>query len=239
MPKEALFETIAQRIKENIENEVYPDNQKLPSEYQLAETFEVSRLTVRRAIDLLIQQHVIVKQRGRGSYPMATFNKIKSGEDGLVGFTESAHSHGKTSHSHIVSLDFDFKAPFELQEALHLNQDDTLCHISRLRYFDDDPMTLEEIYLPTHFLPSVDPSSFKGSLFELVEQQTAIGYSHQEIEASLVDQKLSDLLQVPIGDPVLLVHTTTYAPNGEPILVDHSYYRADKYTFKNVLYRNK
>ncbi|EAC9319677.1 UTRA domain-containing protein, partial [Listeria monocytogenes] len=66
-----------------------------------------------------------------------------------------------------------------------------------------------------------------------------IGYSHQEVEAVKSPADIAKLLQVPQEEPMLLVHSMTYSASAKPILYDISYYRADKYTFKNTLVRQK
>ena len=73
----------------------------------------------------------------------------------------------------------------------------------------------------------------------MIEQHIEIGYSHQEVEAVKVTPDLAKLLEVATDEPLLLVHSMTYSPSAKPILYDTSFYRADKYTFKNTLVRQK
>ena len=74
----------------------------------------------------------------------------------------------------------------------------------------------------------------RGLSFCLIEKNVEIAYSHQEIEAILVEAEISELLNVPVGQPLLQVHSITYALDATPILYDVSLYRADRYTFKNT-----
>lgn len=237
MKKTNIFEKVAQKIKSNIDDGTYSQKQKLPSEYDLAKEFNVSRLTVRKAIDLLISQNLLVKQKGKGTYIMNQTDKFQSGQNGLLSFTESAQAFGKTSKSTVIEFEIMTNISDEVKKKLQIN-DESLYHIKRLRYFDEDPMTIEEIFIRTAFLPqNITRKSIENSIFNLITKQIDISYSHQEIEAVLVTKELSDFLEVPIGDPLLLVHTITYSASGIPILYDNSYYRADKYTFKNILHR--
>lgn len=237
MKKSNVFEIVAETIKTKINDGTYSQEQKLPSEYDLAKEFDVSRLTVRKAIDLLISQNLLVKQRGKGTYIMKQTDKFQSGQHGLLSFTESAAEFGKTSKSVIIDFEKLGTIPKVVAEKLQITHEDVY-KIKRLRYFDDDPMTIEEIYIRATFLPgNVSVENVQGSIFKLIEEQIDISYSHQEIEAVLVTEELSKPLDVPIGDPLLLVHTITYSASGTPILFDNSYYRADKYTFKNILHR--
>lgn len=237
MKKPNTFEIVASKIKNKIDDGTYSQKQKLPSEYDLAKEFDVSRLTVRKAIDLLISQNLLVKQRGKGTYIMKQTDRFQSGQNGLLSFTESARAFGKTSKSIVINFEIVTNLPDEVKKNLQI-VDENVYRIKRLRYFDEDPMTIEEIFIRESFLPkNLTEKNIEGSIFNLISEQIDISYSHQEIEAVLVTKELSEHLKVPLGDPLLLVHTITYAASGIPILYDNSYYRADKYTFKNILHR--
>lgn len=237
MKKTNVFESVAQKIKQKIDEGSYSYEQKLPSEYDLAKEYDVSRLTVRKAIDSLISKNILVKQRGKGTYIMRQNDRFQSGQNGLLSFTESAKAFGKTSHSDILEFIELQEIPQDISDLLQI-KDDSLYHIKRLRYFDDDPMTIEEIFIKTTFLPeAITTEDIKGSIFSLIEKQIDIAYSHQEIEAVLVTEELSSCLEIPVNEPLLLVHTITFSAAGIPVLYDNSYYRADKYTFKNILHR--
>lgn len=236
MTTNKIYENVAQLILENINKQHYPSGTKLPSEYELADAFNVSRLTVRKAIDLLINQNILIKEKRRGTYVMAPHNKIQSGSSGLVSFTESARLHGKQSQTQVISFEVLSQLPDTISNALNQTTETTF-HIKRLRSFDNEPMTVEDIYIKESFLPNLSKQELEASLFEKIEQVIDISYSHQEIEATLMTKELMALLGGTLGDPVLLVHTVTYSASGTPILFDLSYYRADKYTFKNTLKR--
>ena len=98
-------------------------------------------------------------------------------------------------------------------------------------------MTHEQIYIKQKILPEITKTEAEGSLYQLIEQSLVIGYADQELEAVLLDQEFSQLLAAKVGSPAFLAHTTAYSVNGYPILYDDSHYRADKYTFHNILYR--
>ena len=237
--KRSVFQEIARQIQEKVDKGIYVSTQRLPSEYELAKEFDVSRLTVRKAIDELISRNVLVKQKGKGTYVM-TKQKIQSGRSGLQGFTEAAKAYGKTSKTEVIDLtllQLD-ELPEKIAESLKLEPKEKVYHLTRLRSFDNEPMTIEELYIREIYLPHVTKKEVKGSVFELIEQRIEIAYSHQEIAAIVVPEQLSSLLNVAIGEPVLKVNSITYSVTATPILYDRSYYRADKYTFKNTLHRS-
>lgn len=236
------FQQVAVDLRGRIRNGQYQPGQKLPSEYELAESFQVSRLTVRKAVAALIDEHLLAKEPGRGTYVMRP-GKISSGSGGLQGFTEKARQEGRQPGTKVLSCEEASVIPEKVRtffgEESVGGQVEPLLHISRLRYLEGEPMTVEDLYLPKRYLPDVSDELLEGSLFQELEKQVEIGYSHQEVEAVLVDDQLAALLQVADGAPLLLVHSLTYSPAGRPVLYDTSFYRADKYTFRNTLQRKR
>jgi len=125
----------------------------------------------------------------------------------------------------------------EILNALQLEEDQPIYELVRRRILDDEPMTVEKIYLSEFYVKGLKAEDFSGSLFKLLEEKTEIAYSHQEVEAILVKPELSKLLDVPMGDPLLQVYSVTYALDATPIFYDISYYRSDRYVFKTTLTR--
>lgn len=230
------FEAIADEIEHKIRKKIYVSSQKLPSEYDLAKEFDCSRLTVRKAIDLLIKKNIIFKQPGKGNYVM-TQEKIQSGRAGLQGFTEAAKNYGKQSQTKVISFVKVAELDDEISRDLQLTDDKKVYELVRVRELDNEPMTVEKIYLNEELVAGYQKKDFQHSLFDLIEQKIDIAYSHQEIEAILVDEEISQLLDVAVGQPLLKVRSITYAADATPIFYDISFYRADRYTFKNVLNR--
>lgn len=237
MRNKTIFLTIANELQKRINDGTYVTSQKLPSEYDLAAEFGVSRLTVRKAIDSLIGQNILVKEKGKGTYVMKQ-PKIQSGSGGLYGFTEAAKRQGKQSKTEILTCEITEKLPEKVKQAFGKYANEKVIHLVRRRFLEEEPMTIENIYVLQRYLKdSTIEQLEEGSLFSEIEKNIEIGYSHQEVEAILVTEDMNKLLEVEKGQPLLLVHSLTYSPSAKPILYDTSFYRADKYTFKNTLQR--
>ncbi len=145
-------EEIVKIIRERIRNETYTSRQRLPSEYQLAQEFDVSRLMIRKAISRLINAKILVKDPGKGTYVMlgAERNlKIESGRGGLQSFTEVAKEHGKTVHTKVLKFAPIRNPSRKISEILALDDrlDKKVFELKRIRYWDSDPMTLEKILI--------------------------------------------------------------------------------------------
>ncbi|WP_285110263.1 GntR family transcriptional regulator, LSA1692 subfamily [Pediococcus sp. AC40] len=240
MPK-TKFEKVAQSLVERIQQGIYSNMQRLPSEYQLADEYGVSRLTVRKAIERLVTAKILVKDPGKGTYIMSTnsSNKVESGRMGLQSFTEAAETYGKQSQTQVLDYQPLIRPDQRVEEKLNLRNNPQLevDELVRRRFWDDDPMTIEDIVILHKYVANHQKNDFKHSLFQILAETVEIAYSNQEIEAIKVDEKLAKLLHVQEGDPILCVHSLTYTADGQPIFYDTSYYRADKYTFKTTLTR--
>lgn len=240
MPK-TKFEKVAQSLVERIQQGIYSNMQRLPSEYQLADEYGVSRLTVRKAIERLVTAKILVKDPGKGTYIMSTnsSNKVESGRMGLQSFTEAAETYGKQSRTQVLDYQPLIQPDQRVEEKLNLrnNPQPEVDELVRRRFWNDDPMTIEDIVILHKYVANHQKNDFKNSLFQILAETVEIAYSNQEIEAIKVDEKLAKLLHVQEGDPILCVHSLTYTADGQPIFYDTSYYRADKYTFKTTLTR--
>ena len=240
MPK-TKFEKVAQSLVERIQQGIYSNMQRLPSEYQLADEYGVSRLTVRKAIERLVTAKILVKDPGKVTYIVSTnsSNTVERGRMGLQSFTEAAETYGKQSRTQVLDYQPLTQPDQRMEEKLNLrnNPQPEVDELVRLRFWDDDPMTIEDIVILHKYVANHQKNDFKHSLFQILAETVEIAYSNQEIEAIKVDEKLAKLLHVQEGDPILCVHSLTYTADGQPIFYDTSYYRADKYTFKTTLTR--
>lgn len=235
-------EEIVKIIRERIGNETYTSRQRLPSEYQLAQEFDVSRLTIRKAISRLINAKILVKDPGKGTYVMLGAernSKIESGRGGLQSFTEVAKEHGKTVHTKVLKFAPIRNPSRKISEILALDDrlDKKVFELKRIRYWDNDPMTLEKILICDEYIKNKTLADFEQSLFKILNENIEIGYAHQEIEAIMVTDEISKYLNIKGQQPIFKVKTITYTSDAIPIFFDTSFYRADKYSFKSTLTR--
>lgn len=233
------YQDVQTQILKQIDNGTFLPNQKLPSDYALAEMFQCSRLTIRKAIDGLIQQQKIVKYPGKGNYVMQ-HAKIQSGANGLQSFTERACVEGKTAQTNILQIDVLTDVPSQISQIFLKSDLKEMIHLVRLRSLAHEPMTLENIYIPrTRLSDDKNLIDFSGSLYDEIEKVGAIGYAQQEIEAIKCPATIAKLLSIAADEPVLFLKAITYTPDGRPIMYETSYYRGDKYTFKQITSRQR
>ena len=130
----------------------------------------------------------------------------------------------------------------ETQESstVEAKENEVIINVNRIRYLDDLPMTVEDLYIREKFLPeNLKEAAFENSIFELIEQKIEIAYSHQEIEAVLIDKMMSIAFELPVGQPMFRATSNVFSVTGVPIMHDISYYRSDEYVFSNTLVRSQ
>ena len=172
MKKQAVFQEVAQQIAQRVHEGTYVTSQKLPSDYDLAEEFQCSRLTVRKAIDLLIGQNLLVKEKGKGTYVMKQ-PKIQSGSGGLQSFTETAKIQGKKTRTEVLHIETVKELPIEIGQLFGDYAKEPIVYLVRLRYFDDEPMTVENLYVLKRYLQEdtaeLTKAQLESSLYQVIE----------------------------------------------------------------------
>lgn len=222
---------IFQDIYNKIEEGVYNNGDKLPSETELCDYYKVSRGTVREALKSLIQHGLIVSERGRGTF--ITTNKIEQNVNQLMGFTEVMQKHNKTASGRIVEISIK-KPNSAVKKIMKLKDNEMVVRIIRLRYGDDKPMIIERSYYShSIFKPILEFDLEQESIYELLYKHTShrLGNAVQDIEAILTAPNESELLQIDIGAPLLMMTRLILLKDGTPFEYTKDFYRADKLKF--------
>lgn len=236
--KKPIFEKIAEDIRKKVNEGYYVTAQKLPSEYDLADEYNISRLTVRKAINLLINQNVLIKLSGKGTYVIKPHEQ-KKGSSELIGFSEAARFYGDSPSTKVISVEQITTVPEKIAESLETTEMEEIIHVVRLRSLNEKPMTIENLYIYKRYLNDISKEALEESIFDQIEKNIEIAYSHQEVEAVLATEETSELLEIEKNAPLLKSVALTYSPTAKPILFDETLYRGDEYSIKTILHRSQ
>jgi len=236
--KKPIFEKIAEDIRKKVNEGYYVTAQKLPSEYDLADEYDISRLTVRKAINLLINQNVLIKLSGKGTYVIKPHEQ-KKGSSELIGFSEAARFYGDSPSTKVISVEQITTVPEKIAEVLETTEMEEIIHVVRLRSLNEKPMTIENLYIYRRYLNDISKEALEESIFDQIEKNIEIAYSHQEVEAVLATEETSELLEIKKNAPLLKSVALTYSPTAKPILFDETLYRGDEYSIKTILHRSQ
>jgi GntR family transcriptional regulator len=228
------YEQVAASIRESIAQSLAPHD-ALASERELMSIHGVSRMTVRKAISVLVDEGRVYNVRGSGTYVGSA--DIFSKTPKLTSFTEDMISRGAAPSSRVLEV-ARIEAPDHVATALGLRSAREVTQIRRLRLADDTPIALEEVYLPTSVFET-DSLNLGDSLYE---QLRLAGHevfrAEQEIKAITLSSTDSELLGVAEGSAALSVTRVSSSRRGQLIEFAHTTYRADRYTFRLAVTRD-
>lgn len=225
MPK---YLVIANELEQAIMQGDYRDGELLPSEAQLTKLFNVSRITVRKAIETLKKKALVSSEQGVGSIVNRRYehnlNEIKDLHTSFV---------PQGIENRII--DFRVQKPDdEIHQRLALSDDDLVYYVVRQRYFKGRLIILEICYLPVVMFPDLSYQALQNSIFGYVESVNhyRISNSDDEILPEIVSEQLANLLGVEAGTAVLKIVSTNYLTDGRPFQYSIAYHRSDNYRLK-------
>jgi GntR family transcriptional regulator len=233
-----IYYQLEQGIKEMIEKGQLKPGEMIPSERELAEAYNISRMTVRQAINNLVNDGYLVRKRGKGTFVAAM--KIEQPLKGLTSFSEDMRARGMEPGTTV--LDFNIvPASSLLAQLLDVREGADLYEIRRIRLADGLPMALETLYIPCTLVPDLTREIVSGSVYDFIEKELGLTIQSgvQVIEASVAHKMEAELLQIKEGAPVLLMQRRSYLNDGRPLEVVKSVYRGDRYKFTIEMERSK
>jgi GntR family transcriptional regulator len=207
----------------------------LPSDSELCERFNVSRMTARQAVQRLVADGAIYRVSGSGSF--IADRHIHRGMNRLRSFTEDMKSRNRAVSSRVLSADLRAGAPDELR-ALHLAPGDRVVAITRVRLADGVPLALERAVLLPSCAPILQADLATASIHELVrelgrEPTTA----HGSLTAATASALEADVLAVKVGAGLLVERRTILDQQGAPMEYTQTSYVGERYVFDVVLER--
>ncbi len=220
---------LRQRLETGIESGVLPPNSSLPPEREIAEITDLSRVTVRKAIQELVREGLIEQRQGSGSFIREATKRVEQSLRHLTSFTEDMASRGLDTTSQWLERGVFLATPTEVK-VLDLPEGAEVARIYRLREAGGQPMALERATLPLEVLPN--PLEVKTSLYDVLDR---LGHrpvnAVQKISAVNLKTREADLLDVPEGAAGLSIERTSYLASGRVAELTRSLYRGDAYDF--------
>lgn len=207
----------------------YKPHSKLPSQRELGEEFGVSHMTVRRAINELIQEGLIYARAGTGLFVAEPRQAAELGP--LIGFTEDMRMRGMVATSRTLDKRF-VPASALLADVLDVVAGQPVLFLRRLRMADGEPMAVQNAYLPAAMFPGLADEDFDSvSLYELLFARYGIrGHgSRSSAGAKLASEEEAALLGLRPPAALLATEQITIRKDGKPIECVQSLYRGDRY----------
>ena len=221
-----LYQQLHHALRQAIKDNKLPSDSALPAERDIAADLGVSRITVRKALDALVQEGLVRRRHGAGTFVAARVEKSFSM---LSSFSEDMASRGRTVRSDWLRRAVGAVTPAEAM-VLGLSPGSPVLRFHRIRYADDVAMALEYTSVPAEFLPSED--AVGDSLYRALEATGSRPVrALQRLRAVSFDDEQAQLLGIEAGEPGLLIERRGFLEDGRAVEWTQSYYRGDSYDF--------
>lgn len=230
--QQPLYMQLMKEIKEQIQSGYFNPGEQIPTELQLSEIYQVSRITVRRTIEELCAQGVLVKRQGKGTFVEAPRIYRKIENDNHMSFSESCRANGRLPSSHIISCKT-MDAENWQNEFLNLAGNRQLYHIERVLSADDLPIIYEHIYIPVSRVPNFQADSLEnGSFTRMLAEEYQIEESEKgrsTVEARLIPKEISQYLKMNVGEPVMILTSYINDRDENPLYISYEIIAGGRY----------
>ena len=237
MVRSPLYERVEFVLAGDIADGSLPPETQLPSEDGLVERFKVSRTTVRKAIQNLVERGLVEVRRGKGTF--VTQPRITQELTELTGFVEDMQALGRTPAARLLDKRI-VTADVAVAQHLALAPGTLVVRLRRVRLADGVPMSFDETYLPRDLGERVAKNDLEAEpVFALLEDKygTPLVEAEYKLEAAAADPVAAEALQVPIGSPIFLIERTSYTAGNRAVDYERLHYRGDLIRFVTRLAR--
>ncbi len=222
--REIRYRAIAEELRRRVEAGEFAAGRTLPSEADLSAAYEASRVTVRKALELLRAEGLIDARQGFGWF--AAVDPLRQTLARLGTIETQLAEEGVRSERRV--LDFRFvSAPPRVRQVLEVS---TVLEVRRLNLADGEPFARVTVWCPEELGAHLSRADVeRASFYDLIDQP--LGGAVQTIGAALADGQDAAVLEVPVGSPVLRCERTTSDPAGRPVLISEHVFPAHRTEF--------
>lgn len=228
------YKKIYEYYKDLIVKKELESGRKMPTEEKIGSLFNVSRITVRHALDNLASDGYISKIQGKGSYVAEKKASLQLNK--LKGFSAEMRSLGKVPSTivHRVAIE---EVDEDVAIQLNISIKSKVYVIERIRCADGVKMSFEKMRIPFSFVPGVDKYDLTDSFYNILREQYGIVpvKAIETLEAGLANNKIAKLLDIEVNSPILAMKRTSYNSKNEIYEYTDSVYCGDKYKFTVVM----
>ena len=225
-----LYMQLVQLLQRVIEEGVLKTGDQLPSERELVERYDVSRITASNALHELVRSGLVYRKQGLGTFVAQPRIRDLSG---FASFSDDMRERGLMPSSRLLALE-SLLPDEEVCKRLSLAPGALCIRLARVRLANEEPVAIENTYIPADLCPGLENEELeKGSLYEVFRRRYGLRPAWAEgiIEAARVDEEQAALLDLQPGEPVLSIWRVTYDENYVALEWVHSVYRADRFSF--------
>lgn len=232
-----LYAQIKDIIKQRIVDGEYTVHERLPSESEMMKVFGVSRITVRQALRDLHTEGLVFSVQGKGTF--VSRPKVVQDIQTLKGFGEAMNPQGYETSTRVIGVN-EVRAPGDVAEALELNRNSSIIELTRIRYLNREPISLDHSFYPVEIGKELLGRDLTQDIFPMLENECGIELGHAEvkIESILANEDLAEKLNVSVASPILRIQRLVLSKSGKPIDFEYLSYRGDAFQYQVRVERN-
>ena len=225
-----MYMQLAHRLRLQIVDGKIGAGEAVPSERDLCDIMGASRVTVRKAIELLIEEGLLSRRQGSGTYVTP---RIQAPGSFLSSFSEDAEARGEATDT-IWMMKTIAVATEEEVRLLELPAGSNVARLSRVRMAGGEPLAIENAVVPAEMLPDI--GKLGNSLYQaLNERGNRPVTGQQKVRAALAGPTEASLLSIPEKTEILRIERLTRRADGRPVELTRSAYRGERYEFVSEL----
>lgn len=210
---------------------MYKPNEILPSENELAEEFNVTRVTVRNAIKKLKDEGIIRTEKGKGSF--VNRPKIVQNLNNIYSLGMNTEETGYSLENEIVEI-VTLLPDNNIRKSLMLEEDEKVVNVRIIRKLEGIPVVIQMSYLPKKIVSDIKAEHLKKTtIYDLLENkyQIKLANAKEYLDPIVADEIYSMALNVEVNTPLFMTERTTYAENEIPVEYRKCIIRSDKFRF--------
>ncbi len=227
---------IADQIRSQIAGGEYALGDQIPTEYELARQLDVSRPTVRQALDLLTREGRLVRIKGSGTF-VAQPKLVHESTSFVTGYREESRKKNRTLHTKVVCLETQH-AGDQVRNALNLHADATVTRLTRIRHlenmYDNAPVVYTTLYVPTKLFPEMPQLDFTNTSFydALDSRQLSVVHASRRLEIVMPPAEVAAGLGITPFEPAAYITSLGYTKEKLAVEYTESYYPASRSSFQ-------
>lgn len=233
--KEPIYKQIENYLKDLIDTGKIKPGELLPSENNISEEFNVTRMTVRSAFNNLVKDGYITRKRGIGSIVLA--NKISDNIGTMKSFTNEMISKGYSITTRLISLNI-VEADSTISDRLEIDLESNVWEVKRVRCAEGQPVSYMITYMPVKMFPNLRKENC-NSLYKYIDEcNMVIGGANRSVEAVISHEEIMELLELEYEAPLLHIEQVARLDSGEVFEYSHTYHYGYKLTLNAIPPKN-
>ncbi len=224
-----LYVQLMEKLEQKIRKGIYAEGERLLSEVEMAKSYDVSVITVRKAFSGLVKKGLIEKQQGKGTF--VSKRRYYKDMNMLISFSDMCRKigiipGGKMMENRLVHADE------KMAEKLHIKPNEKVISIVRVRLADGEPVAIERNYFTIKYAVLINEVFDNNSLFEFLKEKmdVTVSYSERSVDIHCANKTEAGLLKTNEKAPMLHIESVAYDSMKEPVYVGEQIINSDKFT---------